>query len=296
MDIGARVRFRHPLVRSAVYRAASPEERRRGAPGAGRGDRRRTSTPTAAPGICAAGDRRPRRGRRRRARARRPGARRRAAGSAAAAAFLERAAALTPDPARRAQRALAAAQTKYQAGALDDGSRAARHAEAGPLDELQRARVDLLRAQIAFAVQRAAATPRRSCWRPPAARATRSRTWRATTYLEALDGGAVRRPAGPRRGRRRGERRPRCAGARRRPRPPRRPISCSTGWRRWFTDGLRRGRTDPARRRWARSAARPPSPPRGAPLALARLPHRVRTSGTTRPGGCSPRVSSERRP
>src|SRR6185312_8317129 len=61
-------------------------------------------------------------------------------GLAAAAAFLERSADLTVDPARRARRALAAA-------------------EAGPLDELQRARVPLLRAQIAFAVNRGKDAP-----------------------------------------------------------------------------------------------------------------------------------------
>ena len=41
-------------------------------------------------------------------------------GFAAAAAFLERAVALTPEASRRAKRALAAAQMKFQAGALDD--------------------------------------------------------------------------------------------------------------------------------------------------------------------------------
>ena len=75
-------------------------------------------------------------------------------GLAAAAAFLERAAALTPDPVRRAQRALAAAQAKYEAGALDDALALLAIAETGDVDDLQRARVHLLRAQIAFAVQR----------------------------------------------------------------------------------------------------------------------------------------------
>jgi DNA-binding CsgD family transcriptional regulator len=73
-------------------------------------------------------------------------------GLAAAAAFLERAAALTLEPARRAQRALAAAQAKHQSGAFDAALELVSIAESGPLDELQRARVDLLRAQIAFVV------------------------------------------------------------------------------------------------------------------------------------------------
>ena len=72
-------------------------------------------------------------------------------GLAAAAAFLERAAVLTADPARRAERTLAAAQASLQAGAFDKALELLVMAEAGPLDELQSARVDLLRGQIAFA-------------------------------------------------------------------------------------------------------------------------------------------------
>jgi DNA-binding CsgD family transcriptional regulator len=72
-------------------------------------------------------------------------------GLAAAAAFLERSAGLTLDPARRAQRALAAAQAKLQAGALDAALGLLAVAQAGSLDELQRARGDRLRAQVAFA-------------------------------------------------------------------------------------------------------------------------------------------------
>jgi DNA-binding CsgD family transcriptional regulator len=73
-------------------------------------------------------------------------------GLAAAAAFLERAAALTLEPSRRAQRALAAAYAKHQAGASGAALGLVSIAESGPLDEFQRARVDLLRAQIAFVV------------------------------------------------------------------------------------------------------------------------------------------------
>src|SRR6266576_2046040 len=75
-------------------------------------------------------------------------------GLAAAAAFLERAAALTPDRVRRAQRALTAARTKYEAGALDDALALLATAETGGVDDLQRSRVQLLRAQIAFAALR----------------------------------------------------------------------------------------------------------------------------------------------
>ena len=148
-EFGARVLFRHPLVRSAAYRSASVQTRQElhGAlaevtdPVADP-ERRAWHRAEAAPGpeeevaaeleLCAG-------------RAQRRG------GLAAAAAFLERAAGLTLDPARRSQRALAAAQAKYRAGALDAALGLLAMAQAGPLDELQRARGDRLRAQVAFA-------------------------------------------------------------------------------------------------------------------------------------------------
>src|SRR4029078_1807019 len=77
----------------------------------------------------------------------------------AAAAFLERAAVLTLDPLRRAQRALAAAQTKYEAGALDDALTLRATAGARGVVDLQRARVHLLRAQITFASRRGGDAP-----------------------------------------------------------------------------------------------------------------------------------------
>jgi DNA-binding CsgD family transcriptional regulator len=148
-EFGARVRFRHPLVRSAAYRSASAQTRRElhGALAevtdpAADPDRRAWHRAQAAPGpdeeVAAELERCAGRAQRR-------------GGLAAAAAFLERSAGLTVDPARRAQRALAAAQAKYRAGALDAALGLLAMAEAGPLDELQRARADLLRAQVAFA-------------------------------------------------------------------------------------------------------------------------------------------------
>jgi DNA-binding CsgD family transcriptional regulator len=148
-EFGGRVRFRHPLVRSAAYRSASVETRQElhgaladATDAATDPDRRAWHRAQAAPGpdeaiaaeleLCAG-------------RARRRG------GLAAAAAFLEQSAGLTLDPARRAQRALAAAQAKYQAGASDAALGLLAMAQAGPLDELQRARGDLLRAQVVFA-------------------------------------------------------------------------------------------------------------------------------------------------
>src|SRR4051794_29372495 len=152
LDIGTRVRFRHPLVRSAVYRAAPLVRRQRVHEVLAEvshpdddADRRAWHRALAAPGpdedVAAeleqsAG----------RAQAR--------GGIAAAAAFLGRAAALTPDPARRGGRALAAAGASIQSGAFTTARGLLATAEAGPLDELQRAQIDLLRAQLTFVSSR----------------------------------------------------------------------------------------------------------------------------------------------
>jgi DNA-binding CsgD family transcriptional regulator len=155
--IGQRVTFRHPLVRSAVYRAAAPPERRAvhqalaevTDPGADP-DRRAWHRAQAAAGpdeqVAAELERSAGRAQAR-------------GGLAAAAAFLQRSAALTLDPARRAERALAAAQAMYQAGAFDAALGIVAAAEAGPLDALQRARADLLRGQVAFASRRGSDAP-----------------------------------------------------------------------------------------------------------------------------------------
>jgi DNA-binding CsgD family transcriptional regulator len=158
LTIGTRVTFRHPLVRSAVYHAALPEERQAAhralADATGPEvdpDRRAWHLAQATAGLDedvaaelerSAG----------RAQAR--------GGLAAAAAFLERASSLTLDSSRRAQRALAAAQAKRLAGAFDAALRLVAVAESGPLTELQHAQVDLLRAQIAFALSRGSDAPR----------------------------------------------------------------------------------------------------------------------------------------
>src|SRR4029450_10005267 len=120
-------------------------------------------------------------------------------GLAAAAAFLQRAVTLTVDPARRADRALAAAQSKHQAGAPDTALELLAMAQAGPLDELQQARAELLRAQITFAVTRGRDAPP-----PPAARGgqaarTARRHPRARDLPRRILRRAVRRPPGPRR-------------------------------------------------------------------------------------------------
>src|SRR3954447_21062784 len=152
LEFGGRVRFRHPLVRSAVYRAAAPEDRRRVHEALAEEtdpdvdpDRRAWHRAEAAPGpdenVASELERSAGRAQGR-------------GGVAAAAAFLERATELTPDPARRAQRALAAAQAKHDAGAPDAALGLLGIAEAGTRDEVQRAWLDVLRAQIAFASSR----------------------------------------------------------------------------------------------------------------------------------------------
>ena len=99
-------------------------------------------------------------------------------GLAAAAAFLERAARLTPEPARRAQRELTAAQAKHDAGAPDQALALLAAAEEGPLNELQRARLERLRAQLAFALRRGSDAP--------------PLLLRAAQRLEPLDAGLAR--------------------------------------------------------------------------------------------------------
>jgi DNA-binding CsgD family transcriptional regulator len=191
IEIDGRVRFRHPLVRSAIYRAASGEQRRRvhralaEATDAETDPDRRAwhlAEATDSPDESVAGELERAAGR---AQAR--------GGLAAAAAFLERAAALTPDPARRAQRALAAAQTKYEAGALDGALALLASAEKGGVDDLQRAGVELLRAQIAFAMQRGGDAPKLLLEAARALEAVDPDRAR-TTYLEAIE---AARFAGP---------------------------------------------------------------------------------------------------
>ncbi len=156
-DFGTRVRFRHPLVRSAIYQSASvqgkqsvhralaevtdpdTEPDRRAwhlAEGTGGPDEDVSEE------LERSADR---------ARAR--------GGLAAAAAFLERATMLTLEPGQRSARALAAASAKVQAGAFDAAVNLLALAEGGPLSDFQRARADLIRAQLAFVTNRGSDAP-----------------------------------------------------------------------------------------------------------------------------------------
>ena len=89
----------------------------------------------------------------------RPGVRGRAAAWRRGAAFHERAVELTPDPRRRARRALLAAKGKHQAGANDAALRLLAMAQAGPLERAEQARAQLLHAQITFAMTRGSDAP-----------------------------------------------------------------------------------------------------------------------------------------
>jgi DNA-binding CsgD family transcriptional regulator len=185
LELGARVVFRHPLVRSAVYRATPPTDRRAVHRALAQAtdpdtdpDRRAWHRAQAAsmPDEDVATELERSAGR---AQAR--------GGLAAVAAFLERAVALTPEPTHRAQRLLAAASAHRDAGALDAALGLLAAVEAGALDELGGARADLLRGQIAVEQRRGgeagrlllSAASRLEALHPELAR---------ETYLEALAG------------------------------------------------------------------------------------------------------------
>jgi DNA-binding CsgD family transcriptional regulator len=184
IEFGPRMRFHHPLTRSAAYRAADLTERRaihraladatdpRTDP-----DRRASHAASAAAGpddgvaaeLEASASRAQSRG-----------------GIAAAATFLERATALTSDPALRSARALAAAEAKRDAAAPAAATELLAIAELGQLSELQKAQATRLRAQMEFARSRGGDTG------APPVSATARRLLKAAKQLEGLDDYAAR--------------------------------------------------------------------------------------------------------
>ncbi|MGJ6969515.1 helix-turn-helix transcriptional regulator [Streptosporangium sp. G11] len=156
IEIDARVRFRHPLVRATVYRSASPSQRRtvhaalaEVTPDSDL-DRRAWHQAQAsqgpdeavAAGLAASAERARTRG-----------------GVAAAAAFLERSAQLTPDAAPRLERTFTAARAKLDAGAPDEAETLLSTIDETALDQVAFARLEILRGQIAFAVRRGMDAP-----------------------------------------------------------------------------------------------------------------------------------------
>jgi len=195
VEFGERVRFRHPLLRSAAYRSASLQERQQMhgelaevTDAAADPDRRAWHRAAAAPGpdeqVAAELERSAGRAQAR-------------GGLAAAAAFWERSGLLTADPARRAGRMLAAAQANLRAGTFDKALELVATAEADSLDELQSARVDSLRGQIAFASGLGSDAPplllkaakRLEPLDPGLARETYLDAWHAAMFAGHLAGG-----------------------------------------------------------------------------------------------------------
>ncbi|WP_433161823.1 helix-turn-helix transcriptional regulator [Kribbella sp. CA-247076] len=157
IELDAHVRFRHPLVRSAVYRSASVSDRQRvhGALAAAidpdrEPDRRAWHRGYATSGLDeSVADQLERSAGRARARG----------GIAAAAAFLERAAELTPDPGDRGRRILAAARARFESGAFDAATTLLTVSEGYPMDDLGHAMIARLRAQIVFRLNRGVDAP-----------------------------------------------------------------------------------------------------------------------------------------
>ncbi|MEV5966755.1 LuxR C-terminal-related transcriptional regulator [Kribbella sp. NPDC051952] len=151
-EFSTRVRFRHPLVRSAAYHSASAGERREVhralaevTDAEADPDRRAWHRAQAAAGpdeeVAAELERSAGRALAR-------------SGYAATAAFLQRSAALTLDPAKRGDRAVAAAQAELKTGAFESAAELLAMADAEQLSEFQRAKADLIRAQLAFCTNR----------------------------------------------------------------------------------------------------------------------------------------------
>jgi DNA-binding CsgD family transcriptional regulator len=212
--IGGQVVFRHPLMRSAAYRAVSRGDRRKVHAALAEVTDPRTdpdrrawhlAQAMAGPDEEVAAELERSAGR---AQAR--------GGMAAAAAFLERSVVLTAEPGHRAERTLAAAQANISAGAFDKALDLLAKAESGPLDEFSGARMDLLRGQIAFSSSQGSdasllllkAAKRLESLDLDMARETYMSAWMAALFAGRFAGGgdlaevsqaarAMPRPAGP---------------------------------------------------------------------------------------------------
>jgi len=157
VQFGTRVQFRHPLVRSVVYRSASLKDRQSVHRALAEvtdpehdPDRRAWHRAHAASGpdedVAAELERSADRAQA-------------CGGLAATAAFLGRATLLTVDPVRRGDRALAAAFANVKAGAFDAARDLVSLAETGVLSDVQQARADLIAAELAFVTSRGSEAP-----------------------------------------------------------------------------------------------------------------------------------------
>ena len=151
LEIHERASFPHPLARSAVYKSAAPRERRAAHAALAAAtdsevdpDRKawHRAHAATAPDEDVASELE-----RTAARAKSRG------GLSAAGAFLERAATLTPDAGRRAQRTILAAAVMYEAGGYDTVDNLLRAIDTSQLDELSAARVERLRAGVSISTE-----------------------------------------------------------------------------------------------------------------------------------------------
>ncbi|WP_262698039.1 MULTISPECIES: ATP-binding protein [Streptomyces] len=187
VEFGTRIRFGHPLARSAAYRAAGPEERRRAHEALAAvtdpvadPDRRAWHRAQAGAGpdeqvaaeLEASATRAQERG-----------------GVAAAAAFLERSAALTISPVQRAERALAAVQAKLSVG--DFEAAADLLTTVATDDPSQAARADLLRGRLSFVRRRGDEGPTAHLLRAAARLAATDPVWSRECYLDAFEMGLL---------------------------------------------------------------------------------------------------------
>ncbi|QKV90538.1 AAA family ATPase [Streptomyces sp. NA02950] len=187
VEFGTRIRFSHPLARSAAYRAAAPEERRRAHEALAAvtdpvadPDRRAWHRAQASAGpdeqVAAELEASATRARER-------------GGVAAAAAFLERSAALTISPVRRAERVLAAVQAKLSVGDFDTAADLLTTVATD--DPGQAARADLLRGRLSFVRRRGDEGPTEYLLRAATRLAATDPAWSRECYLDALEMGLL---------------------------------------------------------------------------------------------------------